>query len=213
LPSGPVSDAFWKRVEPLLPPPSRDPKKAYLLRKGSTLHLLVEGHGVPLSLVVTRDHRHDIPQLAAVLETIIVAQPLPSEEGPKKLSAAKDYGGKPAQESMVERHYLPRVIPKDRETHAKRLFPDIAPAAGCGKQVIPGSTVFGSSLSLMRKPLQARWLYLTQPRSSSAGKKLGLFTDKPLINPSTWVKIRAISKELWPSGPCHSSSTWQGDAG
>ena len=39
MPSGPVSDAFWKREEAFLPPPSGDPKKAYIRRKGSTLHL------------------------------------------------------------------------------------------------------------------------------------------------------------------------------
>jgi putative transposase len=34
LPSWAVSDAFWKRVEPLLPPPTRDPNKSYIRKKG-----------------------------------------------------------------------------------------------------------------------------------------------------------------------------------
>jgi putative transposase len=84
---------------------------------------LVEGHGVPLSLVVTGAHRHDITQLDAVLDAIIIARPLPSEEAPQKLYADKAYVGKHAHESMVERHYLPRVIPKGMETHAKKTIP------------------------------------------------------------------------------------------
>jgi len=34
LPSWAVSDAFWKRVEPLLPQPTRDPNKSYIRKKG-----------------------------------------------------------------------------------------------------------------------------------------------------------------------------------
>jgi len=34
LPSWAVSDAFWKRVKPLLPQPTRDPDKSYIRKKG-----------------------------------------------------------------------------------------------------------------------------------------------------------------------------------
>jgi len=34
LPSWVVSDAFWKRVEPLLPQPTRVPNKSYIRKKG-----------------------------------------------------------------------------------------------------------------------------------------------------------------------------------
>src|SRR4030043_968678 len=34
LPSWAVSDAFWQRVEPLLPQPTRDPNKSYIRKKG-----------------------------------------------------------------------------------------------------------------------------------------------------------------------------------
>jgi putative transposase len=33
LPSWAISDAFWKRVEPLLPQPTRDPNKSYIWKK------------------------------------------------------------------------------------------------------------------------------------------------------------------------------------
>jgi len=92
-------------------------------KKGSKRHLLVEGHGVPLSLVVTGAHRHDITQLDAVLDAIIIERPLPSEEAPQKLYADKAYVGKQAHKSMVERHYIPRVIPKGMEIHANKTIP------------------------------------------------------------------------------------------
>jgi hypothetical protein len=41
-------------------------------KKGSTRHLLVDGRGVPLSLIVTGDDVHDAKGLAAVLDTIKV---------------------------------------------------------------------------------------------------------------------------------------------
>jgi len=34
LPSWTVSDAFWQRVKPLLPQPTRDPGKTYIRKKG-----------------------------------------------------------------------------------------------------------------------------------------------------------------------------------
>ena len=95
--------------------------------------MLVEGHGVPLSLVVTGAHRHDITQLDAVLDAIIIERPLPSEEAPQKLYADKAYVGKQAHKSMVERHYIPRVIPKGMEIQAKKNYSRISlPPLGGG---------------------------------------------------------------------------------
>ncbi len=44
-------------------------------KKGSKRHLLVDGRGVPLSLVVTGANRHDVTQLELVLEEIVIARP------------------------------------------------------------------------------------------------------------------------------------------
>jgi IS5 family transposase len=38
----------------------------------SKRHLPVDGHGVPLSLIVTEANRPDVSQLAAVLDAIVV---------------------------------------------------------------------------------------------------------------------------------------------
>lgn len=44
-------------------------------KNGSKRHLPVDGRGVPLSLVVTGTNRHDISQLGAVLDAIVIKRP------------------------------------------------------------------------------------------------------------------------------------------
>lgn len=44
-------------------------------KKGSKRHLLVDGRGVPLSLVVTGANRHDVTQLPAVLDATVCPIP------------------------------------------------------------------------------------------------------------------------------------------
>ena len=44
-------------------------------KKGSKRNLLVDGRGVPLSLVVTRANRHDVIQLEIVLDEIVIERP------------------------------------------------------------------------------------------------------------------------------------------
>ena len=80
-------------------------------KKGSKRHLLVDGHGVPLSLIVTGANRHDVSQLAAVLDAIIVPPP----KGERFLYADKGYSGKPAQKQIMSRGYIPRVTQKKRK--------------------------------------------------------------------------------------------------
>jgi transposase len=80
-------------------------------KKGSKRHLLVDGHGVPLSLIVTGANRHDVSQLSAVLDAIIL--PLPNVD--RFLYADKGYSGKPAQEQIRSRGYIPRVSQKKRK--------------------------------------------------------------------------------------------------
>ena len=39
--------------------------------------MLVDGRGVPLSIIVTGANRHDVSQIAAVLDAIVVVRPTP----------------------------------------------------------------------------------------------------------------------------------------
>jgi hypothetical protein len=50
------------------------------------LHLLVDGRGVPLSLVVTGANRHDVTQLQAVLDGIAIKR-IPPQRGATSICA------------------------------------------------------------------------------------------------------------------------------
>jgi len=71
----------------------------------------VDACGVPLSLSVTGAHRHDVSQLAAVLDAIVIALPQGRE---RFLYADKGYDGEPVREEIRIRGYVPRVARKKR---------------------------------------------------------------------------------------------------
>ena len=71
-------------------------------KKGSKRHLLVDGHGVPLSLIVTGANRHDVSQLTALLDAIVIALPKGKQ---RFLYVDKGYDGEPAREQIRFRGY------------------------------------------------------------------------------------------------------------
>ena len=71
----------------------------------------MDGRGVPLSLIVTGANRHDVSQLVAVLDAIVIALP---EGGQRFLYADKGYDGDPAREQICSHGYAPRVSRKKR---------------------------------------------------------------------------------------------------
>lgn len=80
-------------------------------KNGSKRHLLVDGLGVPLSLIVTGANRHDVSQLVAVLDAVVLVHP--GQDKPY-LYADKGYDGQPAQDEIVSHGYAPRVSRKKR---------------------------------------------------------------------------------------------------
>ena len=91
-------------------------------KNGSKRHLLVDGRGVPLSIVVTGANRHDVSQLGAVLEAIMIKKPLPPIRRSKHLCADAGYTGAPAL-GIIEQHgYIPHV--KGRGQEAVELVND-----------------------------------------------------------------------------------------
>jgi len=61
-------------------------------KKGSKRHLLVDEHGVPLSLIVTGANRHDVRGLEVVLDARIIPAE-PDEEIRLNLCADAGYTG------------------------------------------------------------------------------------------------------------------------
>ena len=93
-------------------------------KKGSKRHLLVDGRGVPLSLVVTGANRHDVTQLELVLEEIVIARPEGIEQ---HLCADKGYHGEPASQIIRSNDYVPHVKKRGAEIQEKKANPQYRP--------------------------------------------------------------------------------------
>ena len=93
-------------------------------KKGSKRHILVDGRGAPLSLVVTGANRHDVTQLEAVLDSRIV---LPPQDTEQNLCADKGYAGNPAILIIQAHAYTPHVKKRGEEIEAKKTIPGYHP--------------------------------------------------------------------------------------
>ena len=78
-------------------------------KKGTKCSLLVDGRGAPLSLIVAGANRHDVKLLAQTLDAIVVRRPKPTKRRPQNLCVDKGYAGKPAEQQMRQRGYIPHV--------------------------------------------------------------------------------------------------------
>jgi len=79
----------------------------------------VDERGVPLSIVVTGANRHDVSQLAAVLDAIVIERPNTVQH----LCADKGYSGEPAQQAIKDRRYIPHVKQRGEEIQEKKINP------------------------------------------------------------------------------------------
>jgi putative transposase len=82
-------------------------------KNGSKVSLLVDGRGVPLSLVACGANRHDVTQLEPLLDSIVVPELRPTHE--VHLCVDKGYTGAPANGVMCDRDYTPHVPVKEEE--------------------------------------------------------------------------------------------------
>ena len=80
----------------------------------------MDERGVPLSIVVSGANRHDVTQLQRVLDGIVIERPRPAARRAQHLCADKAYPGKPARQTMLDRHYVPHVKQRGEEVAAKR---------------------------------------------------------------------------------------------
>ena len=83
----------------------------------------MDGRGVPLSLVVTGANKHDVTQLDAVLQAIMVKRKTPSIRRSKHLCADAGYRGWRALEAIESHGYIPHVVSRPKEAAAKRRNP------------------------------------------------------------------------------------------
>mgnify|MGYP001013621470 CR=1 FL=1 len=86
--------------------------------------MLVDGRGVPLSLVVTGANRHDVSQLAVVLNAIMIERPSPPIRRHKHLCADAGYTGTPALKVIAEHGYIPHVEGRGQEAKELKRTPE-----------------------------------------------------------------------------------------
>ena len=85
--------------------------------------MLVDGRGVPLSLVGSGANVHDVKLLAATLDGVVRARPTPTRRRPQHLCADAGYRGSPAEKSAQARGYQPLIKRRREEAQAKRTQP------------------------------------------------------------------------------------------
>ncbi|MDR1286440.1 MAG: transposase, partial [Treponema sp.] len=91
-------------------------------KNGSKRHMLVDGEGVPLSLVVTGANRHDVSQLETLLDAVIIERP-DIFSYPQHLCLDKGYTGEPALEVVVLRGFIPKIKGRHEERAEKTHNP------------------------------------------------------------------------------------------
>ena len=84
---------------------------------------MVDGRGVPLSLVVTGANVHDCKGLDAVLGAVVVKRKSPPCRRHKHLCADAGYRGAEHLRTMQRHGYIPHVVGRRKEAEAKRLNP------------------------------------------------------------------------------------------
>lgn len=86
--------------------------------------LLVDAHGVPLSIIVTAANRNDVTQLASTLDAIVAVRPAVAPRARQHLCADAGFVGAAAEQDMRERDYTPHVRGRGEErtqrAHGKR---------------------------------------------------------------------------------------------
>jgi putative transposase len=100
-----------------------DPTRRIGEKKGSKRHLLVDGRGVPLSLIVTAANVNDCRQLDEVLGAITVRRKDPPRRRNKHLCADAGYRGKEHLRTIQAHGYIPHVVDRRTEAERKRRDP------------------------------------------------------------------------------------------
>lgn len=85
--------------------------------------MLVDGLGVPLSLIVTGANRHDVSQLEAVLDAVMGDRSNPTQRRNKHLCADAGYTGAPALRIIEAHGYIPHVKGRGQEAKEKKRHP------------------------------------------------------------------------------------------
>jgi putative transposase len=67
-------------------------------------HLLVDGHGVPLSVLVTPANFNESPQLGELIEKMAIVRPRPTSAAPQHLALDAAFDNGPARAVLDAQH-------------------------------------------------------------------------------------------------------------
>ena len=90
-------------------------------KNGRKRSLLVDGIGVPLSLVASGANTHDVKLLEATLDRLVME--MPGRAGQYNLCADAGYKGAPASIAVTERDYKPHIKQRREEAQEKLTTP------------------------------------------------------------------------------------------
>ena len=148
--SGKASTELWEKLLWRKNAWGRTPRTGG--KKGRKRSLLVDGRGVPLSLVASGANVGDRDLLPATLDGMVAKRPKPGPNRPQHLCGDAGYRGKPAWNAARSRHYRPHIKQRKEEAQAKRTHQATKPAAGWWNGATPGSTASANFSSASRKP-------------------------------------------------------------
>jgi len=86
-------------------------------------HVLSDGRGAPLAVVVTAANVNDGPTLQALLESQVVVRPLPTCATPQHLCLDAAYDNAPAHKVVMGENYTGHIAPKHGRDETLPLHP------------------------------------------------------------------------------------------
>jgi putative transposase len=89
---------------------------------GTKRSVLVEGHGLPLAVIVSGANVHDVRLLERTLDNLVIFRPAPTEEYPQHLCLDAGYIGH--SEAVASRNYIPNIRPRGEEKLEMECNPD-----------------------------------------------------------------------------------------
>jgi len=92
-------------------------------KKGTKRHLLTEGNGMPISLVVTGANRVDFKETKNVLDNIVVDRPKPTKKKKQNFCGDKGYDFPEVHELVTEYGYTDHIKSRGKENSAKVKIP------------------------------------------------------------------------------------------
>jgi transposase len=81
-------------------------------KPGMKDHVLTDGRGVPLSVVVTPANVNDDKRLQEVIDNVVVVRPIPTTKAPRRLALDAAFDNAPARGVVFENRYTGHIAPK-----------------------------------------------------------------------------------------------------